>query len=130
MVLGRKAKKKQVNAQVERPKGKTRSGSKEKEDKETRTKKKKPLRALERRLSRGAGVIIELQGGRSADYEEVMKRCEKKISLKDIGIPPPGIRRIRGGILLEVKCDGKEEKAERLASRIRDVVKSMDGSKV
>jgi len=49
--------------------------------------------------------------------------------LKDIGIPPPGIRRTRGGGILEVKCDGREEKAERLAS-IRDVVKSMDGVNV
>jgi len=87
------------------------------------------LRALERRLSRSAGVIIELQEGRPVDYEEVMKRCEKEISLNDIGILPPSFRRTRGGGILEVKCDGKEEKAERLAS-IRDVVKSMDGAKV
>jgi len=62
------------------------------------------------------------------DYEEVMKRCEKEISLKNIGILPPSFRRTRGGIL-EVKCDGKEEKAERLAS-IMDMVKLMDGANV
>jgi len=48
-------------------------------------------------MARGAGIILELQGGRPEDYAEVVKKCEENISLEELGIPPLGIRRTRGG---------------------------------
>jgi len=50
-------------------------------------KKSKPFKALERRMARGTGIILELQGGRPDDYVEVVKQCEKEISLKEWEFP-------------------------------------------
>jgi len=33
-------------------------------------------------------------------------------------------------MLIEVRCEGEEEKAERLANCIKDVVKTRDGAKI
>jgi len=91
----------------------------------------KPFKALEKKLPKGAGVIIELQGGKSEDYVEVIKECEKKISLEELGIPPLGVRKTRGGgMLVEIRSTNEEDKAEELASRIKEVVKSREGAKV
>jgi len=48
----------------------------------------RPLKALERRLPKGAGVMIEIQGGGNREYEELVKECERAIPLKEVGIPP------------------------------------------
>jgi len=53
----------------------------------------KSFKALERKKTRGAGIILELQGGRPEDYVEVVKRCEKEIPLEEMGIPPSELGR-------------------------------------
>jgi len=72
---------------------------------------------------------MEIQGGGSKDYERVIKECEEAISLEEVGISPISIRRTRGGgILLEIKGDREEEKAELLANRIKEVIKKNEGA--
>jgi len=92
----------------------------------------RPLQALRRKLPRGAGVLLEIQGGTSGKYEELIRKCQREISLEELEIPPVGIRKTRGGgILLEVRSKEKEEeKTESLAERIKEVVGSMEGAKV
>jgi len=71
---------------------------------EKKKKRATPLQTLRRRIPRGAGVLIEIQGGTQKEYENIIRRCQREISLKDMGIPPVGIRKARaGGILLEIK---------------------------
>jgi len=38
-------------------------------------------------MARGAGIILELQEGKPDDYAEVIKQCEKNISLEELGTP-------------------------------------------
>jgi len=88
----------------------------------------RPLKALEKKLPKGTGIIMEIQGGGSKEYEKVVKDCEEAISLEEVGISPINMRRTRGGgILLEIKGDREEEKAELLASRIKEVIKKNEG---
>jgi len=104
-VLGRKGRQKEEGSRQKVPA--QREEGKRKEEARQRSKSRsRPLKAVEKKLPKGAGVIIEVQGGRSKDYEELIKECEKAIPLKGIGIPPIGIRRTRaGGILMEIKGD-------------------------
>jgi len=89
------------------------------------------LRALEKRRTRGAGIILEPQGGRSKDYTDVIKRCEREISLQELDIPPLGVRKTRSGaVLIEIKCERQEEKAEELANRMKEIIKSIEGTRI
>jgi len=89
------------------------------------------LQAVKRRLPKGAGVLLELRGGTQQEYQEVLKSCQEKIKLEELGIPPIGLRKARGGgILLEVRCnDNEEEKARQLAERMKEVG-TVEGAKV
>jgi len=91
-----------------------------------------PLRMLKKKIPRGAGVLLELQRGTQGEYESIIKRCQREISLKELGIPPIGIKKARnGGILLEINCEENEdEKAETLANKIKEMVKSVEGAQV
>jgi len=62
-----------------------------------------------------------LAGGRPADYASVVKKCEKVIPLKELGIPSLDVKRTRGGaLLMEIRgVDEDHEKAERLAGHIK-----------
>jgi len=89
------------------------------------------LKALVKRLPKGSGVILEIQGGSSKEYEDVIKECEKTIPLKEMGIPSIGIRRTRGGgILMSIQGNQEEEKAAKLADRIRGVIQKKEGARV
>jgi len=103
----------------------------ERETAEEDTSKKKGRRSKEGRR-RCAGVILELPGGRPADYASVVKRCEKEISLKELGIPSLDVKKTRGGaLLMEIRDMEKgHEKAERLVGRIKNVIKDKAGAKV
>jgi len=91
----------------------------------------RPLKALEKRLPKGVGVIIEIQGGASQDYEELVKEYERVIPLKEIGVPSIDIRKTRsGGILMGIKGQQEKEKADLLASHIKEVIKKKEGAKV
>jgi len=111
---------------------------KEMEEKEKRgrpevvKKKDAPLRTLKKKVLRGAGVLIEVKRGTQKDYEEIINRCQKEISLMELGIPPIGIRKTRnGGILLEIKSEEEEEeKADILANKIKEMVEPMEGVQV
>jgi len=127
-VLGKKKGKKKI-PQEEPTKDK--GADTRKNETVTEKRKTKPFKALEKRRARGAGVILELQGGGPDDYAEVIKQCEKNISLEEMGIPSLGIRKTRGGgMLLEVRGDGDEEKAEHLAEKIKEIIKSRRGAKI
>jgi len=101
-------------------------------EEENRGSRKTSLQALRRTLPKGAGVLLELRGGTQQEYREVLKSCQDKISLEELGIPPIGLRKARGGgILLEVRCGSdQEEKARQLADRMKEVVGSVEGAKV
>jgi len=90
------------------------------------------LKILKRRIPRSAGDLIELQRGTQEEYEKIIKKCQKEISLKEMDIPPIGIKKARaGGILLEIRSEEREdEKAELLASKIKEVVRSVEGAQV
>jgi len=75
---------------------------------------------------------LELQGGSLEDYGKVINECQRKIKLDELGIPPIGIRKVRGGgILMEIRTDDKEEdKVRLLADKIKEVVGSVEGATV
>jgi len=87
---------------------------------------------LRKKIPRGAGVLIELQRGTQSEYENIIRRCQREISLKEMGIPPIGIKKARaGGILLEIRCqEQEEEKVELLANKIKEMVRSVEGAQV
>jgi len=101
-VIGRKEKSK--NAQEEeREKNKEKRDeikkTQERRDKEgERTEKNKEeraidrrktsLQALKRRLPKGGSVLLELWGGTQQEYQDVLKKCQDKIKLDEMGIPP------------------------------------------
>jgi len=91
-------------------------------NRETNQQKKRSIKEVKRRLPKGAGILVDLPGGITNDFKEVLDKCQKDISLEGLNIPPIGIRRTRrGGMLLEVTGDYQEEKAKLLASRIKEV---------
>jgi len=108
------------------------SRKKKKAEEEMKKKRTTALQTLKKRIPRGAGALIELQGGTQQEYEGIIRRCQSEISLEEMGIPPIGIRRARaGGILLEIKCQEKEEeRADQLAKRIEKIVGSVEGARV
>jgi len=75
---------------------------------------------------------LELPGGSSKEYGEVLEKYEKNISLEELSIPPIGLKKSRkGGMLIEIRCkDQEEEKAEQLAQKIREIVGSREGAVV
>jgi len=99
---------------------------------EVEKKKMMPLRMIKKRISRGTGIIIELHSNNQGEYENIIRRCQKEISLEELGIPPIGIKKTRtGGILFEIKCkENEEEKAEALADKIKEMVRSVEGAQV
>jgi len=98
----------------------------------TMDRRKISLQALKRRLPKGAGVLLELRGGTQEEYQKVLRKCQEKISLDELGIPPMGLRKARGGgILLEVRCqNNEEEKEKQLAERVKEVVGSVERARV
>jgi len=79
-----------------------------------RIKKGKKEKPPAMKIPKGAGVLVEIKNGTDKDYVEMANKCQKTIKLKDLGIPPLGIRRARGeGILMEIIGDESEEKARR-----------------
>jgi len=74
---------------------------------------------------------MEIQGGGNKEYEKVVKDCQEAISLEEVGIAPINMRRTRGGgILLEIRGDKEEEKAEVLAEKIKEVIKKNERARV
>jgi len=106
--------------------------SKKIDEEEKRKGGNKSLRALKRKIQQGAGVLLELQRGSLEDYGRIINECQKKIKLEELGIPPIGIRKARrGGILMEIRMNDKEEeKARLLANKIKEVVSSVEGATV
>jgi len=78
---------------------------------------------------RSAGIILELQKGRPKDYEELMRRCERKIPLKESDIPSLRIKKTRSeGVLIEFKGEEQEEKADKLMDK--EIIKDIDDARV
>jgi len=75
---------------------------------------------------------LEIRGGSSHDYEEIIKKCQEEISLSELGIPLIDIRKARGGgIFLEIRSDKDEEgKAELLAKKIEEQIRGREGATV
>jgi len=110
----------------EKPKEKPQSQSEEEE------KDKSKEESSRKKRKRGAGVILELKGGGPMDYAAALKKCEKEIPLKEIGIPPLEVKKTRGGALL-MEIRGTEEdhdKAERLVGQMKKVLIDEPGAKV
>jgi len=81
------------------------------------------LKELKRRTPKKAGVLLEIKEGSDKRYEEILDRCEQRIDLDKVGIPPVGVRRTRGGgVLLEIGGSRPEEGAQRLARLVRETV--------
>jgi len=51
-------------------------------------KKKKSLNELRRKIPKGVGILVDLPEGSSKDYQEVLNKCQKSISLEEMNIPP------------------------------------------
>jgi len=127
-VLGRRRK---IEREKERREKASTQREQEKERRQRSRSGTRPLRALMKKLPKGSGVMIEIQGGGSKDYQEVIKECERAISLEEMGIPSMEMRTTRGGgILLTIQGDKEEEKAEKLAGRIRKIIEKKEGARV
>ncbi|KOC58580.1 hypothetical protein WH47_09096, partial [Habropoda laboriosa] len=75
------------------------------------------------RLPRSAAVTLTVAPGGETTYAGILATAREKIKLQDLGIPEVRPRRARtGGIILEVSGPGREEKAEALAVRLREVL--------
>jgi len=97
---GREEKRRDVERSGEE--GNPRVGSKPQNNRNgDRTDRSKEGRQEKRKRRRCAGVILELAGGRPADYASVVKKCEKVIPLKELGIPSLDVKRTRGGGLVD-----------------------------
>jgi len=71
----------------------------EEETREVGVKKKgnRPLQVLKKKVKQGAGVLLEIQGSKSENYGRIVNECQRRIKLEELGIPPIGIRKARGG---------------------------------
>jgi len=88
--------KKNQNIQERRDKDERRNKNK---DEEAIVRRKRniatSLQAMRTRLPKGAGVLLEIRGGTQQEYQ-VLKSCQEKINLDELGIHPIGLRRARG----------------------------------
>ncbi|KOC58581.1 hypothetical protein WH47_09097, partial [Habropoda laboriosa] len=81
------------------------------------------------RPPRSAAVTLTVAPGGDKTYAGIMATARENIKIEDLGIAEVRPRRARtGGLILEVSGPGREEKAEALATRLREVLK--DGVKV
>jgi len=106
-------------------------GRTEEKTEEITRKKTRSIQSWKKKVPKGAGVLLELRGGSPREYEEAMKKCQKEISLEELGIPPLGVRKARGGgVLIEVEGDASEQKAKQLAGLIKAVIGPREGATV
>jgi len=70
---------------------------KKREEEERKNRMAKPLQMMKRRLLRRAGVLLEIQEGTPENYDTVIKECQKRIVLDELGIPLIGIKKVKGG---------------------------------
>jgi len=71
---------------------------------------------------------LNYKGAPLRSTRTLLKKCQEEISLEDLDIPPIGVKKARGGgILIEVNCEGAEDKAEKLAGSIRKVIEEREG---
>jgi len=134
-VIGRRDKRDQVRQERRDIEEGKRNADKENKKEDTYGRRKRnetTLQAVKRSLPKGAGVLLELQGGTQQEYQEVLKNCQERIKLDELGIPPVGLRKARGGgILLEIRCNGNdEEKARMLAEKMKEVVGTVEGARI
>lgn len=76
-----------------------------------------------RRLPSTAAVALRTLEDDGMSYADILKQAKSGISLADLGIDNPRIRKaVNGGIIIEVPGADGAEKADRLANRLREVV--------
>lgn len=95
-----------------RPRGETRAVER----------KRNPQR---RRSPKTAAVALKAteEGG---TYAQILKAARDKVSLKDLGISSPRIRRaINGGIIIEIPGEDGPTKADSLAAKLRETIGGM-----
>jgi len=74
------------------------------------------------RVPRAAAVSIKANAD-GASYADIIKRAREAVSLKDLGIANPRMRRAaNGGIIIEISGPEGAMKADTLASRLREVI--------
>ncbi|KOC58604.1 hypothetical protein WH47_06856 [Habropoda laboriosa] len=79
--------------------------------------------ALLSRPPRSAAVTLTVAPGSTATYAGIMATAREKIKIEELGITEVRPRRARtGALILEVAGPGREEKAEALATRLREVL--------
>lgn len=78
--------------------------------------------AGKRRLPSTAVALRTLEDG-GMSYADILKQAKSDISLADLGISNPRIRKaVNGGIIIEVPGADGVEKADKLANRLREIV--------
>jgi len=108
-ILRRKKKKRdssQVKLGRETSQDRREEDTRREKEKEEEERKKRKIKTLKRRFSKGAGVLMKLQGGTPMDYEEIVRRCQKEISLEEMGIPHRNQKSEGRGEFLR-KCNAK-----------------------
>lgn len=79
----------------------------------------------ERRPPRTAAVALKAVD-ESATYAQILKAARDKVSLKDLGITNPRIRKaINGGVIIEISGEDGPVKADNLAGKLREAVGGM-----
>ncbi|XP_076764848.1 uncharacterized protein LOC143431794 [Xylocopa sonorina] len=82
---------------------------------------KKEARTLPRNPTTAA-VTLALPQGSAASYADVMAAAKKRICLKDLGIEEVRTRKaLTGALILEITGEGRDEKADALAAKLRTV---------
>jgi len=81
-----------------------------------------PSGGTRRRAPRNAAVSIKINA-EGPSYADIIKLTREKVNLKDIGITNPRMRRAaNGGIIIEIAGPEGANKADTLASRLRDAI--------
>lgn len=85
--------------------------------------KEKDLEVKRRKLPKTAAISIK-GGSKDFSYAEALQKARTKISLEELGISTPRIRKgINESVIIEVSGPNNSDKANKLAGKLRDVLK-------
>jgi len=78
--------------------------------------------SVRRKVSKAAAVSIKANAD-GVSYADIIKRAREAVSLKDLSIANPRMRRAaNGGLIIEISGPEEAMKTDTLASRLREVI--------
>lgn len=94
---------------------------------DVRERKRNRLRAMSQRNDRSAAITLQRDG--EDNYNEIILKAKREISLTEIGINDCKIRRgYTGGLVIEIPGEGASMKADILADKLKQVLSNEEVS--